>query len=263
MNNILTNAIATSIVLATAGAASAASGTTYQWDWQVGDPGAYGTNNNGGTFESITSTFNTDTNALTWDVTFSDQVTEGFILALNDGPNPKGHAGELGLLYVDFTDAISPNMLAYAYNGLTSNNSYLDGDGNAAGIQTPDDIVDADDRGGSGWINNLTLVDTPDGKRRIMFDIDASIINNSSPVYPGSSPWFGTGFGEELGVWFHPYQNLNTQYDPGSGLLTQWSGQGGWLDGRDFTTQEIPSPGPVALIAGAGLLAGSRRRRDA
>jgi len=258
MNNILTNAIAASIVIATAGSAGA---TIYQWDWQVGDPGHYGTNNNGGTFESITSTFDNITNALTWDVTFSDQVTEGFTLALNNGPNPKGHAGELALLYVDLTNMTNPQMLAYAYNGRDSNNSYKDGRGNVAGLQTPDDIVDAGDRGGTGWINNLAVHDTPDGARRIVFDIDATVINTTTPMYPGSSPWFGTGYGKDLGIWFHPYRDLETEYDAGTGLLKKWKGHGGYFDGRNFETHEVPAPGPVALIAGAGVLAGSRRRR--
>ena len=259
MNNIITSAIAASIITATAGTAGAA---IYQWNWQVGDTGSYGLNNRGGTFESITSTYNTVTNALTWDVTFSDQITDGFTLALNDGPNPKGHAGELALLYVDVTDTNDPRMLAYAYNGQNTNKSYIDGDGNAPGHQTPDDIVDADDRNGSGWINSLTVEDTPDGKRRIFFDIDATVLNSTTPMYPGSTPWFGMGFGEKLGVWFHPYKSLDTEYNPANGLLTKWKGRGGWFDGGNIDTTVVPAPGPVALLAGAGLLAGSRRRRD-
>lgn len=258
MNNILKTAIAASFVAAAAGSASA---TIYQWDWQVGDPGAYGTSNKGGTFESITSTFDTATNALTWDVTFSDQITEGFTLALNNGPNPKGHAGELALLYVDLTDVPNPRMLAYAYNGKNTNNSYRDGDGNVSGNQAPDDIVDAEDRGGSNWIQELTVEDTVDGKRRIAFSIDATVINNTTPDYPGSTPWFGTGFDEKFGIWFHQYTDLSTSYDPSTGLLTGWSGKSGYFDGSGFSTREVPAPGPVALIAGAGMLAGSRRRR--
>lgn len=259
MNKIITNAIAASIVVAAAGSAGA---TIYEWDWQVGDPGAYGTKNTGGTFESILSTFNTETNALTWDVTFSDQITDGFTLALNNGPNPKGHAGELALLYVDITDIPNPKMLAYAYNGKNSNNSYFDGNGEVAGNQAPDDIVDVEDRGGSGWIDHLTVVDSIDGKRTISFAIDATVINNKTPDYPGDTPWFGTGFDDKFGIWLHPYMDLETEYDPGNGLLTKWNGKSGYFDGSGFKTTEVPSPGPVALIAGAGVLAGSRRRRN-
>ncbi|MCB9838893.1 MAG: hypothetical protein H6813_06100 [Phycisphaeraceae bacterium] len=257
MNSTLTTAIAASIVAAIAGSSSAA---IHQWDWQVGDPGGYGTNNNGGTFESIHSTFNTDTNALTWDMTFSDQVTKGFTLALNDGPNPKGHAGELALLYVDITSPAAPKMLAYAYNGQNSNTSYIDGVGNIAGNQTPDDIVDVDDRGGSNWIEHFTVEDTMDGKRVVSFAIDASVINTHTPDYPGSTPWFGLGFGEKLGIWLHPYRTLSASYDPVDGLLNSWGGDQGWFDGSNLVTQEVPAPGPVALLAGAGMIAGSRRR---
>jgi hypothetical protein len=258
MNSTLTNAIAASIVVAAAGSAGA---TIHQWDWQVGDPGSYSTNNNGGTFESISTTFNTSTNALTWGVTFSDQITEGFTLAINNGPNPKGHAGELALLYVDLTNLPAPRMLAYAYNGQNSNNSYFDGVGNVAGNQTPDDIVDVEDRGGSGWIDHLTVEDTMDGKRHVSFAIDATVINTNTPLYPGATPWTGAAFDENFGLWFHQYKNLSTSYDAATGLLTGWSGNSGYFDGSGFVTTEVPAPGPVALIAGAGVLAGTRRRR--
>lgn len=259
MNSTLTNAIAASVIAAAS--AGAAHATIHQWEWQPGDPGNYGINNNGGIFEAITTTFDTDTNALTWDVTFGNQVTDGFTLAINNGPNPKGHAGELALLYVDVRDAMLPRMLAYAYNGQNSNTSYIDGVGNQAGNQTPDDIVDVEDRGGSGWIKHLSVEDTIDGKRIISFAIDATVINTTTPMYPGATPWTGAAFDEEFGVWLHPYRNLSATYDPATGLLTGWGGSQGWFDGSGFRTTEVPAPGPFALIAGAGLLAGSRRRK--
>lgn len=77
---------------------ASANAALYQWDWNVGDPGSYGVNNNGGTFESIHSEYDSVSKHFTWSVTFSDQVTKGFTLAVNNGPNPKNTPGQLAAL---------------------------------------------------------------------------------------------------------------------------------------------------------------------
>ena len=253
MNTSLTaGAIGALGLLACAAGADAA---LYQWDWDRGDPGHYGLNDNGGTFESVSATFHTATREFSWSVTFSDQVTEGFTLAVNDGPNPKGHAGELALLYVDARDHSNTMITAYAYNGKNSRDSFKDGDGQTSGLQPADFISEADR---SSFIIDASVVDH-DGKRTISFSLSAADVNTHSPAYPsGDDDWFGIGFGEQLGLWMHPYRNFDPTYGPTGAITSLSASGGGWFDGRDFTT--IPAPGAAAFGA-VGLLAGLRRRR--
>jgi hypothetical protein len=246
-----------SSVLALGALSGSASAALHQWNWAVGDPGSYGTNNNGGTFESITSCFDTVTNELSWSVTFSDAVTKGFTLALNDGPNPKGHAGELALLYVDANVADNVKIVAYAYNGQNTRDSYKDGNGNVAGDQAPDFIQNL---GNAGNILSAGVSDNA-GKRTISFTIDASDINAHSPLYPDAvDPWFGIGFAEKLGIWFHPFKTFNPTYAV-DGSISALSASGeGWFDGSNFDTDiKVPTPG-AASLAGLAALAFLRRR---
>lgn len=249
-------------LLALAGAAmlhaGAAMGTTYQWNWNLGDPGAYGVNHAGGQFESIHSTFDTTTKQLVWNVVFSNQVTDGYTLVLSGGPNPKGHAGELAVLYFDFRNAGDMRLTAYAYNGTNSSKSWQDGNGQISGNQTPDSIKTITD---GAWITSASKVDAG-GKRMVNLTIDATDLINHSPMYPDNvDPWFGTGYGAGLGLWFHTFKGLTASYD-GAGKLTQWSrSQEGWFDGRDFQTQIIPLPGAAGLAFAGLLVAGGRRRR--
>lgn len=256
--SILTRGVFVCAGLALSG--SMASASVYQWNWSPGDPGDYSINNNGGAFESVEAVFNTSTNRLQYSVTFSNQVTSGFTLALNNGPNPKGHAGELALLYFDATHATTPKLTAYGYNGRNDVSSYVDGNGAIAGNQAPDKIASMNM---PGWLNSIECIDH-DGKRTMSFDIDASMIVGHSPMYPDAvDPWHGIGFGEELGIWMHPFRSFNAWYDS-EGFITTFLKSGeGWFDGVGFQTTEIPSPGAMAL-AGIGLgLCGSRRRRSA
>lgn len=253
--------------------AGAANASVFQWDWERGDPGSYGINDNGGRFGSVSATYDSNTNVLDWSVTFTNDVTEGFTLALNNGPNPKGHAGELALIYVDASAAVDPArggdadvmLTAYAYNGKNSNNSYRDGDGNTGGNQTPDIIMDATQR--NDWVLDASVVDI-NGSRTISFKVDASMINDHSPMYPdptlppNADPkdgWFGLGFGEQLGLWMHPYRDFDAAYDQQTGAIASLgTGGEGWFDGRDFTT--TPTPGAAALLGMSGLAMMRRRR---
>lgn len=240
-------------------AAQAASASIYQWDWQRGDPGSYDLNDAGGRFESVLATFDDATDRLTWSMTFTNQVTKGFTLALNNGPNPKGHAGELVLLYIDVRDHSLPVLTAYGYNGKNSQTSWNDGDGNAAGNQAPDVIKPAIDR--DTWVNDLSVSDHA-GKRTITFDIDATDLIDRTPKYPDPSgdPWYGIGFAEKLGLWLHPFTRFDVGYDEGGQITGLTTGGGGWFDGSNFTTTMIPTPGALALGA-LGTLMTLRRRR--
>lgn len=225
------------------------------WDWAAGDSGV---SNNGGVFESIHAEYNTSNERLMWAITFSNQVTDGYTLALNDGPNPKGHAGELGLVYFDATDISNVRVTTYAYNGQNTQLSYVDGSP-AVGTQAPDVVFAS----GAGRDRHPSVIQATaqdaGGKRVLTLEMDASFVNDHVPTYPGPGgvdDWFGIGFGEKLGVWLHPVKNLSTAYND-DGSLSHWGGSQGWLDGSNFDT--VPTPGALAILAvGGGLV--SRRR---
>ncbi|MEL6740941.1 MAG: hypothetical protein AAFP26_09840 [Planctomycetota bacterium] len=246
---MLKNLCAVGAIVALAGGASA---QTRIWEWNQGDTNS---SNNGGIIDRVYTTYNANTEILTWEVDFADQVAEGFTLALNDGPNPKGDAGELALLYFDATNMADVNISVYGYNGQNNQSSYIDG--SPAGGQQQADRISTNVLGLESAFIAASAVDNGAG-RTFSFTLDASAINAHSPLHPGSEPWGGIGFGELIGYWFHPVKNLTTAYDMQTGYLTDWSGQQGWLDGANKIT--TPTPAAAGLL-GLGGLAASRRRR--
>lgn len=239
--------IAAGVALA-AGLATTATADEFFWEWNAGDTGV---NNNGGSIENIKALFNEDTNRFVWDVTFSDQVTEGYTLAITGGPNPKGIAGEVALLYFDASGG-SPIVTAYGYNGLNSQTSYKDGQPQS-GDQAPDRV--ATSLVDFPFVNQASVTDF-DGKRRLSLTLNATTVQSHlPPVNPGE--WTGLAFGEQIGIWFHPVKNLSSSYGQ-DGFLTSWSGNQGWLDGSGFQT--TPTPGALALLGLGGLCATRRKR---
>ena len=240
-----------------------ASADVYSWDWQPGDPGG-GHSNSGGTFESIVASYNSNSQILTWDLSFTDQISDGFTLALNNGPNPKGHAGELALIYFDATDVENVRVSSYAYNGLNTQTSYRDGSP-LSGTLSAYGIFGAQPAEGQAPSILHASVTDADGGRSMRLELDASGINSHTPLYPGSmgtAEWYGIGFDTGLGVWLHPVTSLTTEYNE-DGSLSYWSGRQGWLDGANYMT-EVPAPGVGAIaLAGLGIAGGGRRRREA
>ncbi|MDX9912692.1 MAG: hypothetical protein RBS39_12755 [Phycisphaerales bacterium] len=243
------------LVAAACGAASA-SAEIRVWEWNRGDAPV---SDDGGTFESVRSTYNTINGLLTWEATFSNQVTQGFTLAINDGPNPKGIAGELALVYFDGRNTASPTISIYGYNGENTQTSYRDGSP-AGGTQAPDRIMTTLVAGGPRYSPGIIANPVVDagGKRTLSFSIDTTDLNNHMPLYPSMpNEWTGMQYGDEIGVWFHPVRNLSASYS--DGFLSNWGGTQGWLDGEHFTT--TPAPGATGLLAMGGLVATRRRRR--
>lgn len=232
-------------------ATSVAQADLFVWDWAVGDTGV---SNAGGTFDSIHTTYDSGSSILTWEMTFSDQITDGFTIAINGGPNPQGYAGEFALMYFDASDLGNLRLTAFAYNGENTQTSYFDGS-ETAGIQAPDEIYN-----NVSILNELLSASVTDsaGSRTFAFSIDTSVMNAHSPLYPTASSWTGMQFDNFIGAWVHPVTGLSTAYDV-NGTLIDWTTTGhGFMDTSWRPT--TPAPGSLALLALGGAAATRRRR---
>lgn len=213
----------------------------------------------GGQVLSVTSTFDTSTNVFTWSATFGavpghpELTTDGFTLAVSPGPNPKNHPGELALVYFDATGA-TPEMTIYGYNALNNFSSYYDGS-NQNNTQPPDRILSSLAATATAFLN-ISAVNNGDGTRTLGFTLDASDVNNHTPLYPDQQdPWTGMAFGEHIGAWFHPMAGVSASYQ--NDYLSSWSfRRQGWIDCSNQTT--VPEPAAFILLALGGLF--SRRR---
>jgi MYXO-CTERM domain-containing protein len=254
------------------GLAASAQATMYSWQFTAGMPqppmGSYGVNNDAGSINVVSSTFDNVTKRLTFDASFGtvsgSLVTRGFWLALNNGPNPKTHGGEMALFYFDASNLMTPRLTTYVYNGVNGPNSWNDGNGDGAGSPTGDLIHGALEM--SSYVQSIGVTDTGSGasaQRTLSFSIDATAILAHTPLFPSTvgDPWFGTGFDNKLGIWMHPVRSFNAAYDSTRGRITSLSlGTQGWLDGTNFDTQ-IPTPGAMGLGVAGVVLAARRRRK--
>lgn len=237
------------------GSFTAAQATTYRWSWSGATPVSHA----GGTINEVHAEFDSAAQRLKYEVKFSARPgstskPDGYWMAINNGPNPKGVAGELALFYFD-ASASAPVLTAYGYNGFNGNSSYYDGSP-ASGTQAPDRL--ASSKLSTSWINNLSVVNS--GSYRTMrFDINVGGINSHTPIYPDSDPWKGAQFDNMLGLWMHPVDSLTTAYT--NGYLSNWShGYEGWLDLTGEHTEVVPEPATMAVL-GMGAVALMRRRR--
>ena len=245
----------------------------FTYSYVAGVSGMPTQNTAGGKIESFTTSFNTITKALTFSATFDPVpghtsqglVTQGFWLVLDNGPDPKSHPGQLAIFYFDASNLAAPVLTEYGYNGQNADNSWLDGNPTKPGNQ-PGDLI----AGAYNLSNDLSapkVADTTNatGKHRTMsFSVNATSILKHVPLYPDpSTPWFGTGFGSTMGVWFHPVTSFDASYSHSTGAITSLSiCNEGWIDASNLcTTKTIPAPGAMALV-GLGGLMGMRRRRN-
>ncbi|MCA0360263.1 MAG: hypothetical protein LCH41_04340 [Armatimonadetes bacterium] len=237
-------------------AAGAANATTWVYDWRPGDPGMGG---NAGAVRAIDSTFNSQTNRLTYSVTMekeagqSSSQVNGFYLAMNDGPNPKGKTGELAFLYFDATNAHDLKLTAYGYRG-DGNNSWQDGS-TASGTQNPDKILTSvKDK---TWVNSLAFKTNTDGSRTLSFDINASRINNRTPLYPSAGvTWDGIEYDSKVGIWFGALKGVHSSYGTDGYLSNFGFSNITWVDTTN--QQAVPEPATMTIL---GLIAAARARK--
>lgn len=182
-----------------------------------------------GSFESLQTTYNTNTDKLTWSSTFNTEV-DGAWLVINGGGNPKQNsAGELAIFYLD---GLTNKLTAYEYNGQNNSKSY----NVSQFLQAWENAVDVDDS---------------NGERTLSFEIDATEINDASNFGFDTNEWAGAQFGDEVGIWFHAVDNLTTAYDA-NWALTQFTYDTQlWVD--NSRKQAVKTPEPTALGA-LGLL---------
>ncbi len=196
---------------------------TYTANNQAGDQTIYNYNIDNppgsaaaGDIKNVNTQYNDATKELTFSVTIEPSA-DGFTLALNDGPNPKGHGGEMALFYFDASNAGTPVVTAYNYNGQNIQTSWKDGSGQA-GTQAPDQILSS--LLNSNAFGSITSTTDSNGNKIFSFTVDASILQNHNPTYGNAADWTGAEFGEEVGIWLHPVNELETDY--ANGYLTQW-----------------------------------------
>jgi len=174
-------------------AAGSSSAGVWGWSWERGDTNV---SDRGGRFDRLETVFDSRTERLTFDLWFENQITDGFTLALNDGPNPKGHAGELALVYVDASDTADARVNVFAYNGLNTQTSYRDGSPQS-GTQQADRIATSTGSLARQGFASIAVNDLENGGRHFSLVLDASFINDHSPLHPGArgdDECYGIGF---------------------------------------------------------------------
>ncbi len=233
----------------------------YDFNWTT--PGSnVSSGDAAGSYHSISSEYDTSTQRLSWSGNFTpgttaNELPNGFTLAISNGPNPKGVAGQLALFYFDASTG-TPVLTAYGYNGQDASNTF--------NTPNPPDFI-ASSTINPSWINSLTNKTEANGSRTLGFDINASIINaHVSPYTPLGSVFEGAKYGPHIGIWFHDYAGLNTSYQS-NGYVASWNASNqGWYDTSNETTTSVtPESSSLVLLfvglAGLSPVLALRRRK--
>lgn len=234
----LAAALGVSVVVPVVLAAQPASAVNFVYDSQ-----SIGGNTYVGVHESITTTFNPDSELLTWSSTFSTnpkngKLADGAWLVLSDGPNPKSHEQAYAMFYLD---GVNENLTAYTYNGVNGSNSWKDSNSVFLG----------------SW--DLDVEDNAAGDERTMaFSLDMTAINSRTDL---GDKWEGTHFDDKVGIWFHGVENVNAAYNADGSLKQFDYASQGWYDTANRDTEAIPEPS-AALAMGVVAAAGLVRRKQ-
>jgi hypothetical protein len=214
-----------------------------------------GGNNLTGDIDNVETSYTPENQEMTFTLTMSENgnaIANGFTLVMSPGSNPKGHAGELAILYFDGSDVNNLTLSAYAYNGQNTSISNMDGS-EASGMQAPDQIISSITN--DNFVKSISMNDSG-GERTFTFTIDTSEINAHTPLYPAvTDDWTGIEFGAAAGMWLHPQSGLDTEYDA-NGFLTQYSyNASSWHDTNNVPTTVVTTvseQGNDCLHGGAG-----------
>jgi len=192
----------------------------------------------GGEIEYLKATYDPSSEIFTWESIIGDnnngQASNGFWLAVNDGPNPKqGVYDELAILYGDGNTGL---LNIYTYNPDKGGKSYQNGD----------------------LLGTTTLGVTRDniaGTTTYNFDLDVSSINQQLSK--------GISFYDMIGIWFHTMVGAVFDYQWGE-LIDVSFDKKGWFDRKnlDADVVNVSAPSVISLIAiSLALIAFGLRRR--
>ncbi|MEM1027182.1 MAG: PEP-CTERM sorting domain-containing protein [Planctomycetota bacterium] len=258
----------------------------------VGTPAISGTD---ATIDEVFAQWDENTNYFTWSALYSAtdaaDLPTGFTLVVNDGPMPKGHLGELAVIYFEAEEQFEGNLSApstvsaYAYNGGSSASAHRTSDFRDVQSQTPappDQI--ATSRDGSLNVIDTEFQEFEDAGRQHRFVrlvFDASSINSHVPLQPSidtmdnDAPltWTGIQFAQMIGIWFHPFNNINPEYDANGflefGVAGPTVNEGwqvvrnnyGFFDVDNLQAVKVPEPASAMLLLAGTAALGFRGRR--
>ena len=132
-------------------------------------------NNRIGTYEEISTTYNSETGDLSWSSTFeayNGNLPNGAWLVINNGPNPRNDDFENAIFYLD---GASGRLTSYVYNDENNSDSWRQEEF----LQGWDDVVEVVDDG---------------NKRTLSFNVNVSDINDRDDL---GSNWLGAQFDEK------------------------------------------------------------------
>lgn len=206
---------------------------TYSFSTTGDLPGSTGA----GQTTSIETSYNTSTDLFKWSSTFTPNshgiLPDGAWLVVNDGPNPKGNAGELAIAYLDEQNE---TVSLFEYNGLNKADSYL----------TPGNLL------------ATTKLNTQRANDSVTFgfDFNATDLNNLSL----GDDWKGLQFNDSIGIWFHGVSELETKYADEQLSLFVYNYQS-WYDTANKKTEKIPEPSILLGLLGLGAYAVTQKLR--
>lgn len=192
-----------------------------------------------GDHANITTTYNTDTELLTWSSTFrrnsagSNRLAEGGWLVISEGGMPSMEENEYAIFYLDGN---TEQVLAYNYDGKVNERSYQN-----------ETLLDT---------TALEVINNGPDERTFKFAFDATDINSRTDLGPS---WKGVGFAEEVGIWFHGVDGLSTSYKADNTLESFTFTKQGWYDieNEDTVLQStsVPEPGSIAALSAFAITA--------
>lgn len=248
---------------------AALAGPLLSWSWNAGDAGDV--DDTGGVINWVDASFDLDTRELAWTANFGavpdqppETKTQGFSLAIKPGGGGPTETGELAVLYFDGS-RVDPVLTGYAYNGMDTETSYLDGSP-AAGMQPPDRIASSTGKLSETWALDLFNETNGDGTVTMGFRIDAGVFLDHSPEYADlSTDWLGVRLADTFGLRMTTYAGYSTTYFENylNTVAIRKSGHLNLDTARGEPTDPIPEPATVLLL-GLGSVAGAlgARRRS-